>query len=127
MKFEYLYKIEVQESIDIEDIGNCAIDAYNDLGYEWMLLIVTHDGNTEIIEYVPILPDLENYSPSRVSCSYERMQFRESKVSKVIDKFLNDSYKGITQVFEISPEEIIPKIKNLTEFLYDSKQGNNQR
>ena len=26
---------------------------------------------------------------------------------------------------EVSPEEIIPKIKNLTEFLYDSKQRNN--
>ena len=125
MKFEYLYKVEVQESIDIDNIGNCAIDAYNDLGYEWMLLIVTHDGNTEIIEYGPTLPDLENYSPTKVFCNYERIQFSESKISKVIKKFLNDGYKGITQVFEVSPEEIIPKIKNLTEFLYDSKQRNN--
>ena len=64
MRFEYLVKIKKESSIDIENIGNCAIDVYNDLGFEWVLLVHTKEGTTEIIEFGPIIPDIE-YPPRK--------------------------------------------------------------
>ena len=41
MEFEYYYVKSVNATLDIDDIGNCAIAAYNDLGLVSYLLIKT--------------------------------------------------------------------------------------
>ena len=116
MKFEYMYKIEKQSSIEIENIGNCALDVYNDLGFEWLLLVRTIEGTTEIIEYGPIVADLD-YLPANVIYNYTRFDFKESKIRLRIEKFLTDGYRNITQAFEIEPQELKDKIKNLVEYI----------
>lgn len=116
MYFEYLATIRKESSIDIENIGTCALDAYNDLGFEYLLLIRTTEGRTEIVEYGPIIPDLE-YLPANVSYTYNRFDFSESKIGKRINKFLNEGGRGITQVFEIPLSEAKDKMRNLVEFV----------
>lgn len=116
MNFEYLVKIKKESSIDIEDIGNCAIDVFNDLGFEWVLLIRTIEGNTQIVEFGPTLPDLD-YPPSSVKYSYDRIDFSESKLINRISKFLTDGYRNITQAFEITQQEAKEKMKNLVDYV----------
>lgn len=116
MNFDYLARIQRESSIDIENIGNCALDVYNDLGFEWLLIIHTKEGQTEMIEYGPLLPDL-NYPPAKVNYSYERIDFAEGKIVNKITKFLNDSYRNITQAFEIEKEEAMSKMKSLVDFI----------
>lgn len=116
MNFEYLIKVQKQESIDIEDIGNCAIDAYNDLGFNYVLIIKTKEGITEIVEYGPIIVDFD-YPPANVQCTYTRSDFKQSKIQRTIQSFLNDGYKCITQAFEIDLKEAGSKIRNLVDFL----------
>ena len=116
MNFEYLIKVQKESSIDIEDIGNCALDVFNDLGFEWILLIRTIEGSTEIVEFGPILPDLD-YLPAKVSYTYSRIDFAQSKVSNAISRFLNDGYRAITQAFEISQKEAKEKMKNLVDYI----------
>ena len=116
MNFEYLAKIKKESSIDIENIGNCALDVFNDLGFEWVLLIHTKEGLTQIIEFGPTLADID-YPPARVNCSYERMDFSESKIINRITKFLNDGYRNVTQAFEITQEEAKSKMKNLGDYV----------
>ena len=111
MNFEYLVKIQKESSIDVDDIGNCALDVYNDLGFEWVLLINTREGTTEIIEYGPIIPDLE-YPPTKVLYTYDRMDFSEKKIINRISSFLNDGYRYVTQAFEISKNEAMHPIIN---------------
>lgn len=118
MHFDYLVKLKKEESIDIENIGNCAIEVWNNLGFEWLLIIKTNEGLTEVVEYGPLLPDIK-YPPANVSYTYSRFDFSESKISKRIDKFLNDGYRNITQAFEISRDEAASRMRNLVEFLYD--------
>ena len=116
MNFEYLATIKKESSINIENIGTCALDTFNDLGFEWLLIIKTSDGMTEVIEYGPTIPDIEA-PPANVNYSYRRFEFKESRIIKIIQSFLNDGYKGITQAFEIDLKEAGSKMRNLVEFL----------
>jgi len=116
MNFEYLIKIKKEDSIDIENVGNCAIDVFNDMGFEWILLISTDEGITEILEYGPIVPDIEKL-PNSVSYTYDRINYSQSKISTRIDKFLNAGYRMITQASEISKEEAKEKMRNLVSYV----------
>ena len=116
MTFEYLVKIKKESSINIENIGNCALDVFNDLGFEWVLLIRTIEGTTQIVEFGPTLPDIE-YPPAKVNYSYDRLDFSESKIINRIQKFLTDGYRGVTQAFEITQEEAKEKMKNLVDYV----------
>lgn len=116
MNFEYLVKIQKESSINVDDIGNCALDVYNDLGFEWVLLINTREGTTEIIEYGPIIPDLK-VPPVKVLYTYDRMDFSEKKISHRISSFLNDGYRCVTQAFEISKNEAKDKMKSLVDYV----------
>ena len=59
MEFEYLHQIVVGDTIDIDDIGNCAINAFNDAGEEYYLVVKTVLGWTEIFEFGPIIRDVK--------------------------------------------------------------------
>lgn len=116
MNFEYLVKIKKESSINIEDIGNCALDVFNDLAFEWLLLIRTKEGVTEIVEFGPIIADLE-YPPAKMSYTYDRISFAEGKIINRIQKFLNDGYRNVTQAFEIDQKEAKEKMKNLVDYV----------
>lgn len=116
MNFEYLVKIKKESSINIDDIGNCALDVFNDLGFEWLLLIHTKEGLTQIVEFGPLLPDIE-HPPTKVSYTYDRLDFAEGKIINRISKFLTDGYRGVTQAFEITQQEAKEKMKNLVDYI----------
>ena len=48
MQFDYLQRVTVDATINIEDIGNCAICAMNDSADEYYLVIQTEMGWTEV-------------------------------------------------------------------------------
>ena len=116
MNFEYLVKIKKEASIDIKDIGNCALDVYNDLGFEWVLLVNTKEGTTQIVEFGPVIPDLDT-PPAKMSYTYDRMGFNEGKIINRISKFLTDGGKNVTQAFEVSQQEAKEKMKNLVDYI----------
>ena len=49
--FEYMQVVTVGAQLDVDDIGECAILARDDLGQEYYLVVTTYMGQTEIIEY----------------------------------------------------------------------------
>ena len=96
MTFDYMERVVVDGQLDVEDIGQCVIQATNDLGEEFYLIIKTDLGWTEILEYGPCVPDMElrqlNYQ-----IKYSRIEYNQSKIERAIDKFLNDPKRCITQ------------------------------
>ena len=116
MNFDYLVKIQKESSINIDDIGNCALDVFNDLAFEWVLLVRTKEGTTEIVEFGPIVADLD-YPPAKMNYTYDRIDFSESKIINRISKFLNDGYRNVTQAFEITQQEAKEKMKNLVDYV----------
>ena len=114
--FKYLTEIVVQNDIQIEDIGECAILANNDLDEKWVLIISSELGLVDVFETGPIWDDM-SVLPRYFFVSYKRIDYSESKISKIIDKFLNEPSRGITQAVEIDKEEAKSKFINLTGYI----------
>lgn len=116
MNYPYLYTLQAIESLEISDIGNTCIIANNDLGDEWYLVIRTILGESTIFSYGPSNPDFDTLPPA-LSCSYYKMQYNEKKLNTLIDKFLNDTCKRITQAREVLLEDIKVYLKDIREIL----------
>lgn len=105
MTFEYLQRVVVEGQLDVDNIGDCVLQANNDLNEEFYLIIKTDLGWTEVLEYGPCVPDLlelhYNYS-----AKYSRFEFSESKIERIIDKFLNDGKRMISQAKLTTLEDI---------------------
>lgn len=116
MTFDYLMRVTVDASLDIEDIGNCAVQAYDDKGQEFILIIRTVLGVTEVVQFGPVLPDIVAL-PSEVSYTYKRYTFQESKIIKDIKSFLNGQRSPITQAFTVDFDIAEKDIRNIVDFM----------
>ena len=105
MTFDYLQRVIVDGQLDVENIGDCIIQANNDFGEEFYLIIKTVLGWTEILEYGPCVPDLPELSYN-YTVRYSKFEYNQSKIERTIDKFLNDAKRGITQAKLAELEEI---------------------
>lgn len=112
MYFEFCEReTEWLDSIDIVDIGNCSLQAYNDDGQEFILLIETKYGYTTVYQFGGMLADsIEANSFSMIKYGFE---YQDKKVEKCIKDFLRDKKKKITQVFEIEIEEAKNRYREL--------------
>lgn len=119
MQFEYLQQITAQESIDIDDIGNTTIQCWSNYGETKVLIIKTMDGITEIIEFGPVNTDI-NELPDRVIYNYQRFEFNQGKIIKIINKFINDEI--VSQVQEIDFDTAKNVVKNLIDYVIPKKE-----
>lgn len=116
MQFEYMCRVVVDATLEIDDIGNCCIQAFNDAGEEFYLIVKTQLGWTEVLEYGPIIRDMKELPKSSL-CAYKRFEFKADKISKIIDKFLNDGYKRITQAMLADKDEVKQYMRNLVDYI----------
>lgn len=106
MRFDYFRTVTALDEIDIEDIGNTCIYAANDEGHEYYLIIETWEGWTCIKEFGPIV---ESGDKNKIMTFFRydmfSYEYSDKKISKAIDKFMNNPKRFITQVFEIEKED----------------------
>lgn len=105
MTFDYLERVVVEGQLEVENIGQCIIQANNDIGEEFYLIVKTELGWTEMLEYGPCVPDIPllqmNYQ-----ITYNRFEYNQSKLERAIDKFLNNPKRAITQAKLVELEDI---------------------
>ena len=111
MTFEYLQRVVVDAQLDVENIGQCVLQANNDYGEEFYLIIITELGWSEILEYGPIVPDLETL-PYSYTVTYNRIEYNQGKLERAIDKFLNNPKRMITQAKVTDLESIVDNLVN---------------
>ena len=119
MEIEYFFSQSAAASLNIEDFGNCAIEANNDDGLFWYLIIDTSLGWTRMLTYGPIDP-LSPTMEESCTCSYARFEFNGPKIVKAIDRFLNTERKKImpiTQAREISRDNALAHCKSIVEYM----------
>lgn len=116
MQFDYLQRVTVDASIDIEDIGNCAICAMNDSADEYYLVIQTEMGWTEVFEYGAIRSDMQTL-PENVSMNYSRFEVNPKKISTIITKFLNNAKHFITQAQEIDKATARRSVRDIADYI----------
>ena len=110
MTFDYLQRIVVDGQLDVENIGHCILQANDDFGKEYYLIILTELGWTEILEYGPCCPDLFQLPPD-YQIKYSRIEYNQGRIERTIDKFLNDGKRIITQA------KVVEDINSIREFL----------
>jgi len=115
--YEYMHVTTAMDSIEIEDTGNCYIKAYNDEGFFWVLFIETYLGISTIIESGPFTDECIPNENSFIFYKYS-FEYKETKLDKIIDKFINNPSRIITQVFTVDEKEITECLDNLKENLY---------
>ena len=118
--FKYSTVIKKENDIQVEDIGNCAILANDDLTKTWCIIVKTVSGWTEVFEFGPVFPDIYDL-PNSVKFVYSRFPYKEASVSRAIDKFLNRSDANITQAVQVTPEEAKSIIRNLGDYIDDKR------
>lgn len=116
--FEYFYTQTAMDILEVEDTGNCVIEASNDTGMFWYLCIQTNLGWTKITEYGPATPDFFEL-PKSVSLLFNRIEYDERKIITAINMFLNNSKRNITQAREVTLDDMLDNTKNILEYIVD--------
>ena len=116
--FEYFFTRLATGELEVEDIGNCTIQACNDMGMIWYLMTQTTLGWTKIMEYGPATPDFDEL-PKSAFCTFERIEFDEKKLNKKINEFLNNPRRGITQAMEVDRYIAFEDCKSIVDYMRD--------
>lgn len=114
--FEYFYSKSAFGELQVDDIGDCCIQANNDEGLFYYLLIETNLGWTKILEYGPATPDFDEL-PKSVSCNFSRIEFDEKKIFKRVDEFLNNRFRNITQAQVVDRDVLFADCKSLLDYM----------
>ena len=117
--FEYLVKVTKEAEIVIEDTGNTCIEAMNDNGVLFYLIIRTNGiGWTKVLSYGPVSETTDN--PHECSCVLNCFEYDEYKINNAIRSFLTDNKKRITSAFEVDMYDIKDKLRDIKEYIYEN-------
>ena len=118
--FEYFFTRTAVGELEVENMGDCVIEASDDIGQLYYLKIDSNLGWCRIFEYGPCTPDFSEL-PKSVICNFDREEFDEFKLSQRIQKFLNAPKRNITSARVIEEEEMFDNIKDIIEYMKDKK------
>ena len=111
MIFEFNATKTFTETLQIDDIGNCAIrcegimqEGRIKMPADYYLVTKTVMGKTGILKFGPVVPDLCEMQ-STFAAAFKKMNYKEQSIEHEIDMFINDGRKGITRAEEITDIE----------------------
>lgn len=110
-----LQKTYVQ-TIEVEDIGNCAIRSTNAGFEDYYIVIQTVMGKTSILTFGPILADVSIIQED-FNLNFKKIDYKEKNINNEINKFINDTRKAIKQAEVISIEEALQTIPTYEAFI----------
>lgn len=115
--FEYSRRVLMDDTLEIDDICNFTIKANDDLGNFYYLTGTTDEGWITLLECGPFSDIVDSSKPNYISWNYTRMPSDKRKISRIIEQFLNNPKRCITQAEVCEYEEIEDKITNPTDLL----------
>lgn len=113
MFLDYNSKFNPQNSLEIKDIGNCAIEGVNNDGLYFYLITTTIRGQVTIATCGPVIPDIDEL-PNGYTCNITNMMFNQNKLKLTISKWLNGLKPGKNK--PITEAKQIDKISALDQF-----------
>lgn len=113
MLFDYSATRTFNQTLQIDDIGNCAIrgegcfrDGRAVFSGDYYMIVKTVMGKTTFIKWGPLMPDFTAL-PNTFKLEVKTAAYKEATVAKEIQSFINDGLKGIHDAEELLPEEAI--------------------
>ena len=118
--FEYFFTRTAVGELEVPDVGNCVIEAGDDIGQLYYLKIDTNLGWCRIFEYGPCTPDFQEL-PKSVICHFDREEYNEMKLNNRIKMFLNAPKRNITQARIVTDDELFDTVVDIIEYMKNSK------
>lgn len=116
MIVNYSGEVNFLGELDIDNIGEFALECNNDEQYFWYYVVRTSLGMTSIAYTGPIAPDVE-LLPNNFKQGRFIIPFNEGKILRDVSAFLNDKDKKITQARVIEIDDAISEFINLRDYL----------
>ncbi len=116
MTFEFNQQLVPQSLIDIESVGEFAIEAFNDEGYYYYLIVKTLLGTCTLASCGPIIPDC-NLMLSGFKITLDKCQYKEDKLAKSINFWLNDKSKKLTMAHIIDIDEALDQFPDVATYV----------
>ena len=123
--FKFGAETTYNNEIDIDDIGNVCIEAVDDAFQNYYLIIRTSLGVTTVVEYGPLVPDIE-LLPKTTKIEFKRFGFKEEAISKIISKFLSNRFKQkIESAYIIDYEDALDSGVNIFDYMRNYSETSN--
>jgi hypothetical protein len=126
MLIDYSATRTFTQTLQIDDIGNCAIHgegSFRDgrvvFPGDYYMIVKTIMGKTTFIKWGPLMTDFTAL-PNTFKLEVKTAAYKEATVLKEIQSFINDGMKGITEAEALQVEEVLeylPTQINFTETL----------
>ena len=104
------------QSVEVEDLGNCALRCSNQDFVEFYLTTQTVMGKTYVLKFGPILPDLA-IPADDFALTYKKFDYKESLIEKEINQFINDGRRKINLIEIIPIEDALEAIPAAEAFI----------
>lgn len=126
-EFNYNGETVYSDILELDSLGQACIEAIDSQGFTYYLIIRTLLGESTILEYGPIIPDL-GILPPIYNINFQRVAYSEKTITKIIRKFLSPKNKGKNKV-EVANileyEEALSKGINPFEYLKEFCEESN--
>lgn len=116
MQFEFNQQLMPQSLVEVEEIGEFALEGWNDEGYYYYLIIKTILGTSIISTCGPVVPDID-ILPAGFKITLDKTAYKEDKLIKNISYFLNDRSKALTYAQVITVDDALKQFRDLRSYL----------
>lgn len=80
------------------------------------MIVSTMAGESSIITFGPVVIDTD-YFFDYYKSSLQKIDYKEPKLYKIVDNFINDTSKAITKIEELPIDEAVSQYKDITTIL----------
>lgn len=93
MNVDFYSEFNPLKTLEIKDIGKCAIESVNPDGFYFYLVIITVRGVAHMFTCGPLIPDLDDLPPG-YTVNYSTTNFNIQKLKKTVSAWLNGRKPG---------------------------------
>lgn len=99
MNVDFYSEFNPLKTLEIKDIGKCAIEGVNPDGFYFYLVIITIRGVAHMFTCGPLIPDLDDLPPG-YTVNYSTTNFNIQKLKKTVSAWLNGRKPGKSKLID---------------------------
>lgn len=117
MIFDFDLQKVFTQSVQVDDIGNCALRCQNlNNNTEYYIITKTIMGKTSLFKYGPRIPDLDELC-NGFELVYKKIDYKEQSIAKEINKYINDTFKAINSIDVIEETEALEAFPSISNYI----------
>lgn len=109
MEYEYSMQKVFNQTVQVEDRGNCCLECESADGGFYYLRTQSVAGFTYVLKFGPVEPDLD-FLDGDFSLEYRKIKYNEKGIDREIVNFINDYKKAIVNVAEVEHDEALEHV-----------------